>query len=149
MKRMTTTTVLALASTFLVGCVGISIGNKNAKDAPPPPAVVIVASEPGDQATLAEINAAAGLNFENTRTDALRTIAQRSNLTPACQVQLANQAFKKLDMDNDKVAVLLTLIHNPAFSPPAKQTIMAQLSKLSFDNDRHTILKAVNEREKK
>jgi hypothetical protein len=149
MKITTTSSLLALAATLLVGCVGISIGNKNAKDAPPPPAVVVVASEPGDQATLAEINAAAGLNFENARTDALRTIAQRPNLTPACQVQLANQVFKKIDMNNDKVAVLVTLINNPAFSPPAKQTIMAQLSKLSFDNDRQTILKAVNEREKK
>jgi len=149
MKMMTTSAVLALALTLLVGCVGVSIGNKNTKDSPPQPAVVVVASEPADQATLAEINAAAGLNFENARTDALRTIAARPNLAPACQVQLANQAFKKLDMDNDKVAVLLTLIHNPAFSAPAKQTIMAQLSKLSFDNDRQTILRAVNEREKK
>ena len=148
MKITTTSSLLALASTFLVGCVGISIGNRNANDAPRP-AVVIVASEPGDQATLAEINAAAGLSFENSRTDALRTIAQRPSLTPACQVQLANQAFKKLDMDSDKVAVLVTLISNPAFSPPAKQTIMAQLSRLSFDINRQTILKAVDDREKK
>ena len=134
---------------MFAGCVGVSIGNKSSKDTPSAPAVVVVASDPGDQATLAEINAAAGLTFENARTDALRTIAQRSSLTPACQVQLANQAFKRLDMDNDKVGVLVTLIHNPAFSPPAKQTIMAQLNKLSFDKDRQTILQAVNEREKK
>ncbi len=139
--------MLALTSTVFVGCV-IAVGNKNAKDTPQP-AVVVVASEPGDQATLAEINAAAGLSFENARTDALRAIAQRPNLTPACQVQLANQVFKKLDFDNDKVAVLVPLVHNPAFSPPAKQTIMAQLNKLGFDKDRQAVLQAVNEREKK
>ena len=149
MKIMTTSLVLAVASTFLAGCVGVSIGNKSSKDAPPGPAMVVVVSEPGDQATLAEINAAAGLNFENARADALRTIAQRPSLTPPCQVQLANQTFKKLDFDNDKVGVLVALIHNPAFSPPAKQTIMAQLSKLGFDKDRQTVLQAVNEREKK
>lgn len=147
MKNMTTSLMLALTSTVFVGCV-IAVGNKNAKDTPQP-AVVVVASEPGDQATLAEINAAAGLSFENARTDALRAIAQRPNLTPACQVQLANQVFKKLDFDNDKVAVLVPLVHNPAFSPPAKQTIMAQLNKLGFDKDRQAVLQAVNEREKK
>lgn len=147
MKNMTTSLMLALTSTVFVGCV-IAVGNKNAKDTPQP-AVVVVASEPGDPATLAEINAAAGLNFENARTDALRVIAQRPNLTPACQVQLANQVFKKLDFDNDKVTVLVTLVHNPAFSPPAKQTIMAQLNKLGFDKDRQAVLQAVNEREKK
>jgi hypothetical protein len=147
MKNMTTSLMLALTSTVFVGCV-IAVGNKNAKDTPQP-AMVVVASEPGDQATLAEINAAAGLSFENARTDALRAIAQRPNLTPACQVQLANQVFKKLDFDNDKVAVLVPLVHNPAFSPPAKQTIMAQLNKLSFDKDRQAVLQAVNEREKK
>lgn len=149
MKTLRFALSLMLAAVVSSGCIGVSIGNKNTKDTRTPPAVVVVASEPGDQATLAEINAAAGLNFENARTDALRTIAQRPNLSPPCQVQLANQTLKRLDFDHDKVAVLVTLVHNPAFSAPAKQTIMAQLSKLSFDKDRQTILQAVNDREKK
>ncbi len=136
------------AAVCLSGCVGISIGNRDSK--PPPAApVVIVASEPGDQAAIAEVDAATGLSMDNARRDALQAIAQRPNLAPPVQVHLANAAFKKLDFDNSKVAVLLALIQNPAFCPPAKQTIMNQLSKLAHDRDRQAILSAVNQRETK
>jgi hypothetical protein len=136
------------AAALASGCVGISIGNREGK-APSNAPVVIVATEPGDQAAIAEVNAAAGLSMDNARRDALLGIAQRTNLAPPVQVHLANTAFKKLDFDNNKVAVLEALIRNPAFCPPAKQTIMTQLNRLGFDRDRQALLNAVNQRETK
>ncbi len=150
MKRFLVGLGAAGVLSLLVSCVGISVGSGNTKrpPAPPPGSVVVVASEPTDAATIAEINAAAGLSFDNARADALTAIAQRPGLTPAAQVQLANTTYQKLSFDNQRVQVLLALISNPAFAPLTKQTIMAQLNKLSFDKDRQTILQAVNEREK-
>jgi hypothetical protein len=152
MKMTSTLVPLGTAAIFLTGCLGISIGNRSSKPPPsPPPApatAVVVASDPTDTATLAEIDAAAGLSMDNAKCDALQAIAQRPGLTPAAQVHVANTTFKKLSFDNSKVTVLQALIQNPSFCAQAKQTIMAQLSKLAMDNDRQAILRAVNEREK-
>ncbi|MBI5387737.1 MAG: hypothetical protein HZA90_24005 [Verrucomicrobia bacterium] len=148
MKHLIASLVGIVAVGTWSGCVGISVGNREVKNPQGPPPVIVV-SEPADKATLAEIDAAGGLTFDNARADTLRTIAQRPNLVPPAQVHLANTAFKRLDFDPSKVSVLLALIQNPAFSPPAKQTIMAQLNKLPFDRDRQTLLAAVNAREMK
>jgi hypothetical protein len=135
-----------LAVAALSGCVGISIGNRESKSAPSQ-GMVIVASEPGDQATLAEIDAAAGLTMDQARREALEAIARRPALSTASQVHLANVAYKRLDFDQSKLAVLQALIQNRSFCPSAKQTIVAQLSKFSQDRDRQAILAAVNQRE--
>ena len=48
--------------------------------------------------------------------------------------------------DNQKMDVLRTLIRNPAFSNAAKQNILVNLNKLSFDNQRAEILRLINDR---
>lgn len=147
MKCIARSILVLLAAVFLTGCVGISIGNRSSKPPPPPEPVVVVATEPEDKATLAEIDAAGRLSFDQNRKETLKAIAQRPGLTPAAQVHLANTTFRRMDFDNQKVEVLLALVRNPGFCAPAKQTIMTQLNQLSFDNDRQTILREVNERE--
>jgi hypothetical protein len=139
--------VFVIAAVLLSGCVGVSIGNRESKGSSG--SAVVVASDPGDQAAMAEINAAAGLSMDNARRDALLAIAQRPGLSPASQVHLANTTYKRLDFDASKVMVLQGLIKNPGFCPPTKQTIMNQLGKLAFDRDRQAILAAVGARESK
>jgi hypothetical protein len=108
--------------------------------------VVVVPSKAEDRELIAEIDAISALNFQSSRADALRSIARRSDLTPAAQVHLVNTTLSKLDFENSRSAVLRALIQNPSFSRAGKEAILSQLEKLSFENSRTAILKAINER---
>ena len=75
-----------------------------------------------DAATIAEIDAAAHLDFDAAKQQSLTQLAQRPGLTPPVQVHLVNIAYKSLTFDAAKVELLRALIANPAFSgfrPPA------------------------------
>jgi hypothetical protein len=127
------------------GCVGVSIGGRRE---PPPVPIVVQASplSPADPATLAEIDAAARLNFDNLRLESLSQIARRPTLNPTAQVHLVNVAYRCLGFDNHKVALLKTIIANRGFNDATRQAIVIQLHKISFDNHRQEILNAINKR---
>jgi hypothetical protein len=95
---------------------------------------------------MAEIDAAAKLSFDNARKDSLTQIAQRANLTPFVQVHLVNVTYRCLSFENAKVELFHTLIANPGFSDAARQAIVTQLNRLSFDAHKQAILRQLNER---
>jgi hypothetical protein len=99
-----------------------------------------------DTATLAEIDAAAKLEFDNNRMQALSAIAARPNLSAAAQGQLVQTALTRLDFENAKVTVLQSLIKNPAFGEAGRQAIMENLDKFTFENSKQTIMNSVNKR---
>lgn len=144
MKSLLTRASCGALLLLSTACLDISVGVRR----PLPPPVVIPA--PGlseeEAATLAEIEAAARLNFDSSRVESLRAIAARPSLGPTAQVHLVNAAYRRLSFENSKVAVLQTLIHNPAFSNSARHAISAQLSALTFDSSRQTILREMNQR---
>ena len=127
------------------GCINLSFGSRRPPAAPP----IVVPTpplSPADAATLAEIDAAARLNFSNARKDALRQIAARPNLSPAVQVHLVNVVYQSLTFDTAKVELLNALIGNPSFSDAARQAIVTQLNRLSFETNKQAILRQLNDR---
>ncbi len=111
-------------------------------------AVAQAMAQPGsDQATLAEIDAAARLSFENNRASLLEQIATRPTLSPEAQVRLVEVIFRSLSFENTRLGLLQKLIANPSFSPAAKQAILNGLNNLSFENNRQAILEAMGRRQ--
>jgi hypothetical protein len=138
--------ILAAAMVPLAGCINLSFGGRRP---PPPPAPVIVTSGPvnsADAATIAEIDAASRLSFEPARKESLAAVAQRPGLSPTAQVHLVNAAYRSLDFEPAKVELLSALIANPSFCDPARQAIVTQLNRLSFDPHKQEILRRLNQR---
>jgi hypothetical protein len=54
--------------------------------------------------------------------------------------------IERLSFESSKVEVLQTLIANPAFSPAAKEAILMQVGKLSFDSNKTALLVAIQKR---
>ena len=129
----------------LTGCV-VSIGGGTRTPDHAPPAVVVTDST--DAATIAEIDAAAGLNMDNDRTHALVQIAERGALAAPVQVHLVNTTYRRLSFDNSKTHVLTKIIARPDFCDATRHAIVSQLNKLSFDSNRQQILQQINERMK-
>ena len=131
----------------LTGCINLSFGSRRPPAQPPAPIVVPAHPlTPDEAATIAEIDAAARLNFDNARKHSLSQIAQRPNLSPAVQVHLVNAAYRSISFENAKVELLHTVIANPAFSDAARQAIVTQLNRLSFDSHKQAILRQLNDR---
>lgn len=107
----------------------------------------VQATEGSDQATIAEIDAAAQLSFENNKMAQFSQLAGRANLSPEAQVHLVDVVFKQLSFENNQLQVLLKLIGNPAFSPAAKATILKDLNRISFENNKQALLDAIGRRE--
>jgi hypothetical protein len=144
-------TGLALGLGLGTGCV-FSIGGSEerpsrhevSKHEPSP--VVVMPANTEDAATLAEIDAAGSLSFDNGRVPALKNVAVRPNLSAPIQVHLINVALNRLSFDVGKEEVLLALIQNPSFSPAGKETVLRRLNSLQFDASRTRILNAIQER---
>ena len=136
---------LVAALVALSGCINLSFGGRRPA---PGPAIVVpsVPPSPGDSATIAEIDAAARLSFDQAKKESLTAVAQRPGLSPAAQVHLVNVAYRSLDFDAAKVELLGALIANPSFSDAARQAIVTQLNRLSFDAQKQEILRRVNHR---
>jgi hypothetical protein len=98
-----------------------------------------------DRATAAEIDAAASLDEESARVSALQAIARRP-LAETAQLRLVHVTYDKLTFDNNKVALLSTLIQNRSFCSNAKQAICQNLNRLQFDSQRQQILTLINQR---
>lgn len=125
---------------LLPGCI-IAIGN-----ASPSPQAVYYPAGVLPTLTMNEINAAAALDFESSRTALLRNIAARPTLTPPEQVHLVHVTLHRLSFDSNRELVMNDLIANPAFSPEAKNALLLQLPQLSFDSTRSQLLTALQNR---
>lgn len=125
------------------GCV-ISVGSKVNTQPPPPPAVVV--SDPGDAATVAEIDAAAKLNMDSAKTQTLSQIADRPNVPPPVQVHLINTAYRCLNMEGNKVQVLQKMIARPDFGDATRHAIVSQLGLLGFESNKQDLLNRINQR---
>jgi len=136
---------LLLIGLGLSGCV-VAIGGKHESSPPPAPAPAVVVTDSADAATIAEIDAARQLNFDNARAEALVQIAERSALAVPVQVHLINVTYRHLDFENNKVLVLTKMIARPDFCDATRHAVVSQLNKLSFDTNRQLILQQVNER---
>jgi hypothetical protein len=104
-----------------------------------------VVATPADAATLAEINAAASLSMDSGRVQALTAIAQRPHLSPAVQVQLVHVAYHNLSFDSSKVALLETIIANPAFGDAGRHAVASQIRGLALDSSRQAVLNRLNQ----
>ena len=137
---------ILLASLFWVaaGLIFFRTAHRQPADMP---VESVEATDASDNATLAEIDAAAQLNFEQNKLALFNQIAARSNLSPGAQVHLAEAAFKHLNFEGNQLQVLLKLIGNPAFSSAAKEAILKDLSKLNFENNKQSVLDAINRHE--
>ena len=134
-------TLLGL-SVVATGCI-IAIGaDKETTPAPPP----IIITDSADAATIAEIDAAAKLNMDEDRMQALTQIAERNGLAASVQVHLVNTTYRRLSFDNHRTLVLSKVIARSDFSDATRHAIVSQLNKLSFDNNRQMILQQINER---
>ncbi len=89
-----------------------------------------------EKALFAEIDDAAGKDFDKDKIKAMVAVAKQSDLSPNAQVYLVYKSFKALDFDQSRVAVLKVLIRNPAFSPAAKKSIEKRMSEFMFDDAR-------------
>lgn len=127
----------------LTGCV-VAIGSGSHSSPAPQPTIVVTDS--AEAATVAEIDAASRLNFDNARAHALTQIAERGALPVPVQVHLINVAYRCLDFENNKVFVLDKMIARPDFCDATRQAIVSQLNKLGLDHNRQFILQRINER---
>ena len=93
-----------------------------------------------------EIDAAGRLDFEPSRVEMLKTIAERPGLTDAAQEHLVCTALCRLDFDPSKEQVLLALVHNPEFGPRAKGAVLRNLHRLSFDPTRTHLMREMQGR---
>ncbi len=96
--------------------------------------------------TIQEINAAGMLSFEDDRQRALKRIAQRKGLDDTTQIHLVEAIFRRLDFEQSKVDVLMTLVKNSSFSLAAESAILDRLSQLSFEHDKSKVLDAISKR---
>ena len=95
--------------------------------------------------TMDEINAAAGLDLETSRTEQLRRIAARPTLLRTEQVHLINVALRWLTLDGDRQAVAIDLMGNPAFCAEAKSAIIREIHRFDLEATRLRVLKALND----
>lgn len=93
-----------------------------------------------------EIDAVENLSFEGGRLEAYKKIAEREGLDANTQTYLIDAVFEKLNFENSKEDVLLTLINNPSFCSAGKRAILDNLNELAFENTKQNILNAISER---
>lgn len=150
MKRTLFSLGLAVMASTLTGCV-VSIGGRTqaSPPAPPPtfpPPPTVVVSDPGQAATVAEIDAAAHFNMDSSRTHALGQIAERPDLAPPVQVHLINTTYRCLQFDSSKVAILQKMIARPDFCDATRHAIVTQLGRLGFESSKQDLLTRINQR---
>jgi hypothetical protein len=142
--RMSLQLALLASAIAFSGCV-VSVGSRVQAPPPPPPPTVIV-GDPGQAATIAEIDAAAQLNMDSSRNHALAQIAERPNLDVPVQVHLINTAYRCLSFESAKVQVLQKMIARPDFCDATRHAIVSQLGRLSFESNKQDLLNRINQR---
>ena len=138
---------LLAATLALSGCV-VSVGSRVQSPPPPspPPPPTVVVSDPGQAATIAEIDAGAQLNMDSSRTHSLAQIAERPNLSPPVQVHLINTTYRCLNFESSKVEVLQKIIARPDFCDATRHAIVSQLGQLGFESSKQDLLNRINKR---
>ncbi|MFN7141556.1 MAG: hypothetical protein ACK4UN_19685 [Limisphaerales bacterium] len=136
-------TGLLLLGALASGCINVQVTPKQSS-----PVVYVPgqALSEADSLAIAEIDAAFSLAFDNSKVQMLSPVAQRPELSPLAQVHLVRRTLKDLSFENSKVHLLKLLIQNPSFSKAAKQEILQNLKKLSFDSNKTFILKSLEDR---
>jgi hypothetical protein len=76
---------------------------------------------------------------------ALDSIARRTGISPQAQARIARAAVS-LNFESSRSQILMALIHNPDFSPHAKNVILDNLGRLEFESSRQQILQALDAR---
>lgn len=127
--------LFAILAVGLTGCVVISKTES-----------VMVQPGSAEAALCAEIDAAGKLNFDSSQTSALNAIAKRNSLSPTAQMHLVNTVLRRLRYDHSRMTVLQTLIANPSFCNAAKQHLLVNLSRLSFDSSKRSLLRSLDGR---
>ena len=146
MKRTLFSLGLAAIASGLAGCV-VSIGGRTQTSPPsPPPPPPVVVSDPGQAATIGEIDAAAQLSMDSARTHALSQIAERPGLAPPVQVHLINVTYRCLSFESSKVNVLQKMIARPDFNDATRQAIVSQLGQLGSESNKQDVLNRINQR---
>ncbi len=134
----------------LSGCV-VAIGNgskheKHDRHEPPRP-VVYVPAGTQDSVAIAEIDAAASLGVEGARMEALGRVASRPDLSPATtQVHLVNTALSRLDLESNRLGLILTLIANPAFDGVTAEAIYRQIDRFALESSKQQVIGALQSR---
>ncbi len=101
--------------------------------------------EPAD-VTIREIDAVGKLSLDDNRREAYNRIAKRHNLSTEAQVHLVEAVFEHLALEDAKLEVLLTLVHNRCFRPEAKSALLDRLDGLALEDHRREILDAMSKR---
>ena len=113
---------------------------------------VVVGGEPcpppdrcGDgDATIAEIDATRTLMADSAKADIYLGIAKRDGLDCGAQVHLVKESCRRLMSDSAKEQVMLAVIANPGFCPPAKKAVLDSLSHLMADSAKSRVLAAMS-----
>lgn len=145
LQRLFLNVGLLSVAVVLSGCV-VSVGSRVQSPPPPPPPPTVVVGDPGQAATIAEIDAAAHFNMDSSRTHALGQIAERPNLAPPVQVHLINTAYHRLQFDSSKVQILQKMIARPDFCDATRHAIVSQLGRLGFESSKQDLLNRINQR---
>jgi len=106
---------------------------------------VDVRADPAARAVADEIDAAAALTFDSSKTEALLRIARRPGLPALAQVHLVNAVFANLTFESSREEVLLALIRNPSFRYVARRCLLARLKNLTFESTKESLLRALDE----
>ena len=137
MNKWLLTAGLVLMTTWLGGCIVID----TEKDESWRSSVV----EPAD-VTMREIDTVGQLSLEDNRREAYARIARRHNLSADAQVHLIEAVFEHLSLEDAKMSVLLTLVHNRCFRSEAKGALLDRLDGLALEDSRREILDAMSKK---
>ena len=128
----------------LTGCIVINKTDGWRGHCPPP-----CGGQPNPEldSTMAEIEVAGRLVSDSAKKERLAAIAARPNLPEPAQMHLVETAFCHLVSESGKMAVLESLINNPAFSQVTKQKILDDLHRLVSESNKERILQWIDQRE--
>jgi hypothetical protein len=139
---MRTLLLATMLISTLVWSTGCFVVVREEKGYPTAPDVVCVPTD----AAVEEIDAVGKLSFESGRLEGYQRIAARRRLNDSVQAYLVDAIFDKLSFESSKEAALMTLIKNPCFSLTARQAILNNLERLSFESTKTRILRAIDKR---
>lgn len=145
MKTRLPLAALALLGLSTTGCLFIS----STKTSGPPPMPRVEYRPAPDEGPVdlltKQIDAASSLSFEQARVDAMQRIARRVPLRPDAQARLVWAAYLRLDFEQNKVAVLRTILQNPSCDDAARGAVLDGLSHLAFEQNRSEMLGLVEQ----
>ncbi|MHC4926793.1 MAG: hypothetical protein ACYTER_05600 [Planctomycetota bacterium] len=103
MKKAAFISMLLIVPILLSGCIIISSNKTQPKES---------SKTNQTNATIAEIDAARGLNSDSAKLEIYEVIAKRTNLSSQERIHLIEESEKQLHSDSAKKKVLLVLVNN-------------------------------------